>query len=239
MNKPEHENARVLVVEDEPQMAEGLRFNFELEGYEVRIAPDGESGLAEARAWAPGVVILDLMLPGLGGLEVLRILRKEGVWTPVVILTAKNQEADVVAGLEAGADDYVPKPFSLAELLARVRAVVRRSNQTLGLEQDVIALGSTAEVDFRKYEVRRGGKAYPLSRFEAEILRYLISRQGEVVSREEFLRDVWGYSILPTTRTVDNHVARIRKKVEESPDQPVWIQTVHGIGYRMSELGKP
>ena len=224
-------SGRIALIEDEPQMAEGIKYNLEIEGYEVQVAPDGETGMELVLSWDPDLVLLDLMLPGKSGLEVLRELRRKNVWTPILVLTALNREGDIVAGLETGADDYVCKPFSLAELLARVRAVIRRSRQMKAGEKDVVVLGGRTEVDFLRYEIRRGGKRYHLSRFEAEILRYLLSRRGEVVSREDLLRDVWGYKILPQTRTVDNHIARIRKKLEERPETPRWIQTVHAIGY--------
>ncbi len=225
---------KIALIEDEPQMAEGIRYNLELEGYLVRTAPDGEAGLDLVLSWDPDLVLLDLMLPKMPGLDVLRELRKKNVWTPILILTALNREGDIVAGLETGADDYVCKPFSLAELLARVRAVIRRSRHPKVGEKDVVNLGGKTEVDFLRYEIRRGGERFPLSRFEAEILRYLLARRGEVVSREDLLRDVWGYKILPQTRTVDNHIARIRKKLEEKPEDPYWIQTVHAIGYRFT-----
>ncbi len=228
------ESAKIALIEDEPQMAEGIKYNLELEGYMVRTAADGEEGLELVLDWEPDLVLLDLMLPKMSGLEVLRELRKKNVWTPILVLTALNREGDIVAGLETGADDYVCKPFSLAELLARVRAVIRRSRHAKAGEQDLVVLGGKTEVDFLRYEIRRQGKRFPLSRFEAEILRYLLSRRGEVVSREDLLRDVWGYKILPQTRTVDNHIARIRKKLEDKPEDPYWIQTVHAIGYRFT-----
>jgi len=228
---------KIALVEDEPQMAEGIKHNLELEGYQVQIAQDGEAGLELVLSWDPDLVLLDLMLPKKSGLEVLRELRKKNIWTPILILTALNREGDIVAGLETGADDYVCKPFSLAELLARVRAIIRRSRHPKPGDQDLVVLGGRTEVDFLRYEIRREGSRFPLSRFEAEILRYLLSRRGEVVSREDLLRDVWGYKILPQTRTVDNHIARIRKKLEKRPEDPYWIQTVHAIGYRLTPEG--
>ena len=226
------DTGKIVVIEDEPEMAEGLKYNLELEGFEVKCAETGETGISLVKTWEPDLIILDLMLPGIGGLEVLNTLRQEGVWTPIIILTALNQEEDIVKGLEAGADDYVCKPFGLAELLARVKAVMRRSSKILIQGEEEITLGDGTKINFLKYEIKRKDEVYPLSRFEAEILKYLVSRKGEVVSREDLLKDVWGYKIMPQTRTVDNHIARIRKKLEEKPEEPKWILTVHGIGYR-------
>ena len=221
----------ILVVEDQKDMADGLKYNLELEGFEVELAEDGETGLAKATDGAPSLVLLDLMLPKMSGLDVLRRLRQEGNPTPVIILTAKGQEKDKVDGLELGADDYVVKPFGLEELLARIRAVLRRTRSDEAPPADVVKVKDVV-LDFRRYVVTRAGKEHPLSRFEAEILKLLIARRGEVVTRKDLLEKVWGYKFLPTTRTVDNHIARLRKKVEHEPDEPDLIQTVHGIGYK-------
>jgi len=230
----------ITIIEDEPEMAEGIRLNLEHEGFRTAVAEEGEKGLELIRSDRPALVLLDLMLPGMGGLEVLQRIREGGDWTPVLILTAKDQESDIVAGLEAGADDYVCKPFRLAELIARIQALLRRSMREpgeAGEEARLVRLEEGTEIDFREYLVRRGGREFPLSRFEAEILDYLLERQGRVVSRKDLLQDVWGYSILPQTRTVDNHIARIRKKIEEDSNNPRWIVTVHGIGYRFNPAG--
>jgi two-component system, OmpR family, alkaline phosphatase synthesis response regulator PhoP len=227
----------IAIIEDEPEMAEGIRLNLEHEGFRTSVVGDGEKGLELIRSTEPSLVLLDLMLPGMDGLEVLRHVRGDRNLVPVLILTAKNQETDIVAGLEAGADDYVCKPFRLAELIARIQALVRRSllNPSVAERQEkVVRLDETTVIDFQEYNIRRGEQVFPLSRFEAEILQYLIERRGSVVSRKDLLQDVWGYSILPQTRTVDNHMARIRKKVERDSNAPDWIVTVHGIGYRFN-----
>ena len=221
----------ILVVEDQKDMAEGIKYNLELEGYEVELAHDGETGLAKASDGAPSLVLLDLMLPRMSGLDVLRRLRQEGNPTPVIILTAKGQQKDKVQGLELGADDYVVKPFGVEELLARIRAVLRRTRADEAPPADVVKVRDIV-LDFRRYVVVRDGAEHALSRFESEILKLLIARRGEVVTRKDLLEKVWGYKFLPTTRTVDNHIARLRKKVEHEPDQPELIQTVHGIGYK-------
>jgi two-component system alkaline phosphatase synthesis response regulator PhoP len=221
----------ILIIEDEKDMAEGLRYNLELEGFVVQIANDGKTGLARAREGKAALILLDLMLPGLPGLEVLRQLREAGMRTPVIVLTAKGQDHEKVAGLELGGDDYVTKPFRLAELLARIRAVLRRSKPDEAPAADVFEFKSM-KVDFRRYVVERDHEEHALSKFEAEILRLLIARRGEVVTRRDLLAKVWGYTNFPTTRTVDNHIARLRKKVEESADHPRYILTAHGIGYR-------
>jgi DNA-binding response OmpR family regulator len=222
----------ILVIEDEPDLREGLRHNLELEGYEVATAATGPEGLSKAAGGRHALVILDLMLPELSGLEVLKRLREGGMRTPVIILSAKGQDHDKVSGLELGADDYVTKPFGLAELMARVRAVLRRAKPDEEEKLADVMEFPNLRVDFRRYTVTRDGEEHQLSRYEAEILRMLIHRRGEVVTRNELLSKVWGYVHLPTTRTVDNHIARLRKKVETSPDDPVHVITVHGIGYR-------
>jgi two-component system alkaline phosphatase synthesis response regulator PhoP len=221
----------ILIIEDETDMAEGLRYNLELEGFVVQVAGDGRAGLARARTGEAALILLDLMLPGLPGLQVLRQIREAGMRTPVIVLTARGQDHEKVTGLELGGDDYVTKPFRLAELLARIRAVLRRSKPDEAPAADVFTFKSM-QVDFRRYVVQRDGEEHALSKFEAEILRLLIARRGEVVTRRDLLAKVWGYKNFPTTRTVDNHIARLRKKVEDSADEPKYIITLHGIGYR-------
>ena len=221
---------RILVIEDEPDLREGLRHNLELDGFEVDTAGDGEEGLAKALDASPSLILLDLMLPKKPGLEVLRAIRGASQQTPVIILSAKGQEHDKVTGLELGADDYLTKPFALAELSARIRAVLRRVQRSADAT-DVYEFDGLS-VDFKRFVVSRGGDEHQLSRYEAEILRMLISRRGEVVSRKDLLTEVWGYVHLPTTRTVDNHIARLRKKIETNPEQPQYVVTVHGLGYR-------
>ncbi|MAE75858.1 MAG: DNA-binding response regulator [Planctomycetes bacterium] len=222
---------RVLVVDDEKELVEGLKYNLEVEGYVVECAYDGEQALAAVRRDPPSLLLLDVMMPGINGLKVLEILREEGDRTPIILLTAKSQPEDKVTGLEIGADDYVTKPFGLPELMARIRAVLRRVHPDVEPVAEVFRFEGLT-VDFRRYVIEREGKEWPLSRFESDILRYLIAHRDEVVTRHDLLTKVWGYVNLPTTRTVDNHIARLRKKVEDSPDEPEHILTVHGIGYR-------
>jgi len=229
---------RILLIEDEPDLREGLRHNLELEGFVVDATGDGKHGLRKALQDAPTLILLDLMLPGLSGIEVLRQLRKSGHGTPVIIVSAKGQDRDKVSGLELGADDYITKPFALSELMARVRAVLRRTQaravtgNNIGGEAAPVLRFPDLIVDFKRFTVTRDGEEIQLSRYEAEILRMLIARRGEVVSRQDLLREVWGYVHLPTTRTVDNHIARLRKKLERDVDAPVHVVTVHGLGYR-------
>ncbi len=221
----------ILVIEDEPDLRAGLKHNLELENYVVDTAATGTEGLAKAKSMEPSLILLDLMLPELSGLEVLRQLRVEGNVTPVIILSAKGQDHEKVEGLELGADDYVSKPFGLEELTARIRAVLRRGKPTESDPQTVYEFKNLT-VDFRRFTVTRNGDEFQLSRYEAEILRMLIGKRGQVVTRKDLLTKVWGYVHLPTTRTVDNHIARLRKKVEDDVENPIHVQTVHGLGYR-------
>ncbi len=221
----------ILVIEDEPDLREGLRHNLELDGFRVETAAGGLDGLRKATDDRPDLILLDLMLPDLPGLQVLKQLRATGQATPVIIVSAKGQDQEKVAGLDLGADDYLAKPFALGELGARIRAVLRRADA-----RAVSAAGvhdfDDLTVDFKRYTVTRDGEDFQLSRYEAEILRMLIAHRGEVVTREDLLRRVWGYVHLPTTRTVDNHIARLRKKLERDVEHPQHVITVHGIGYR-------
>ena len=217
---------RILVIEDEPQMLLGLRDNLELEGYEVQTAADGEEGLAKAGAFAPDLVILDVMLPRKNGFDVCRELRARSNTTPVVMLTARSAETDKVLGLELGADDYVTKPFSITELLARVRAVLRRGRRR----------SKPAPIGAHRRH-RDGLQAAPgaprqarieFTAREFELLRYFVQHTGQVVTREQILNEVWGYEEFPTTRTIDNFVAKLRQKIERSPHAPEHILTIHG-----------
>jgi DNA-binding response OmpR family regulator len=227
---------RILIIEDERDLREGLRHNLELDGYAVDDAATGTDGLDRALRGEHALIILDLMLPGMPGLEVLRALREAGRTTPVIILSAKDRDHDKVAGLELGADDYVTKPFGLAELNARIRAVLRRTGSDDESGREVYEFPGL-RIDFRRFTVSRDGQEHQLSRYEAEILRMLVARQGEVVTRSDLLTKVWGYVHLPTTRTVDNHIARLRKKVEKQAETPLHVLTVHGIGYKF--VGAP
>lgn len=227
----------ILVIEDEPNLREGLRHNLELDGYEVDTAATGTEGLSKAMQNGHTLILLDLMLPELDGIEILRQLRGSGSSTPVIIISAKGMDHEKVTGLELGADDYVTKPFGLAELSARIRAVLRRTSEGASstAKKDVFQFPDLI-VDFKRFSVTRADTEHQLSRYEAEILRMLIDHQGEVVTRGDLLSKVWGYVHLPTTRTVDNHIARLRKKVEQSPDEPRHVVTVHGIGYRFESV---
>jgi two-component system alkaline phosphatase synthesis response regulator PhoP len=221
---------RILVIEDEPQMLLGLRDNLELEGYEVQTAADGEEGLAKAASFSPDLVILDIMLPRKNGFDVCRELRARANATPVVMLTARSAETDKVLGLELGADDYVTKPFSITELLARVRAVLRRAGAQKPAG-DVVQIGDI-EVDFKLHQARRGKSRVDFTAREFELLRYFVQHTGQVVTREQILNEVWGYEEFPTTRTIDNFVAKLRQKIERSAHAPEHILTIHGSGYK-------
>jgi two-component system alkaline phosphatase synthesis response regulator PhoP len=221
---------KILIVEDEPDMVLGLRDNFEFEGYVVVTASDGAAGLEKARTEKPDLLILDIMMPKLSGLEVCKTLRGEGFEKPIIMLTARGQEIDKVVGLELGADDYVTKPFSIRELLARVRAILRRSD---GSKRRLARYRfSDVELDFEVYRATKGGTALEMSPREFELLRYLIERKGDTVSRDQLLEDVWGYESYPSTRTVDTHIAKLRAKIGDSGSEPRYILTMHGSGYK-------
>jgi DNA-binding response OmpR family regulator len=222
--------SRVLVIEDDAAILRGLADNLSHEGYEVLSANNGETGYGLQRSERPDLIILDLMLPRMSGLELCRKLRAEGVQTPILMLTARSEESDRVIGLDLGADDYVTKPFSLRELMARVRALLRRT-QSGGDLPDELKFGDV-EVDFRRYVARRHGKPVGMTRKEFATLRLLVARAGQVVTREELLNEVWGYEAYPVSRTVDNHIAALRAKLESDPARPVHIRTVHGVGYK-------
>jgi DNA-binding response OmpR family regulator len=220
----------ILVVEDDPAMTVALRDGFEFEKYAVDMATDGEEGLRLALRGHYDVIILDVMLPKRSGLDVCRDLREKGNNTPVIMLTARGQEIDKVVGLELGADDYVTKPFSIRELLARVRAILRRSE---GKKKRLSRYQfSDVELDFEAYRAKKAGEPLELSPREFELLRYLIERKGETVSRDRLLEDVWGYESYPSTRTVDTHIAKLRAKIGDSGSEPRWILTIHGVGYK-------
>ena len=225
----EQKRAKILVVEDEPNMVVGLRDNFEFEGYEVITARDGVEGLQLALEESPDLVVLDVMMPRMSGLEVCKQLRAQRASIPIIMLTARGQEVDKVVGLELGADDYVTKPFSIRELLARVKAVLRRTS-VLPKELDQHTFGDV-EVDLRRCRVLKSGKALDVSSKEFELLKYFICHAGETLSRHQLLEDVWGYEHYPTTRTVDTHLVRLRQKLEPNPEQPQYFLTVHGTGY--------
>ena len=223
--------SKILIVEDEPDMVIGLRDNFEFEGYEVATAQGRRRAGSSRRARAkPDLLVLDVMLPKLSGLEVCKTLRGEGYEGPIIMLTARGQEIDKVVGLELGADDYVTKPFSIRELLARVKAVLRRTDG----KAKRLARYSFADVDldFEAYKATKEGELLELTPREFELLRYLIERKGETVTRDQLLEDVWGYESYPSTRTVDTHIAKLRAKIGDSGSEPRYILTIHGMGYK-------
>jgi DNA-binding response OmpR family regulator len=228
--KPTESAAKILIVEDEPNMVAGLRDNFEFEGYQVITARDGIEGLQRALDESPDLVVLDVMMPRMSGLEVCKQLRAKRASLPIIMLTARGQEVDKVVGLELGADDYVTKPFSIRELLARVKAILRRA--AAGPKNPEQHSFADVEVDLRRCRVVKSGKLLDVSSKEFELLKYFISHSGETLSRDRLLEDVWGYDNFPTTRTVDTHLVRLRQKLEPDPEQPQYFLTVHGTGYR-------
>jgi DNA-binding response OmpR family regulator len=221
---------RILVVEDDPAIVRGLRHALEYERYEVLTARTGEEGLQLLRERHFDLVVLDVMLPALSGFEVCRRARREGVRTPILMLTARAEDVDQVMGLDLGADDYVTKPFSVPGLLARVRALLRRSVPSEHLPER--AEFDDVVIDFEAFEATRRGTAVQLAPKEFAVLRYLIANEGKVVRRDELLERVWGMDQMPTTRTVDNHVALLRSKLEQNPAEPQRLLTVHGVGYK-------
>jgi DNA-binding response OmpR family regulator len=225
---------RILVVDDEPEIVRGLTDNLRFEGYETAAATDGTAALDQAARVAPDLILLDVMMPRISGWDVCRELRRRGIDVPIIMLTARGEEADRVRGLELGADDYIAKPFALRELLARVRAVLRRPGPRQKAAE--YAFGPV-RVRPRGRQVFRAGEELPLTRKEFDLLVYLLEHRGEVVTRERLLDEVWGYERFPTTRTVDTHILRLRRKFEEDPDRPAWILTVHGQGYRFASAG--
>ncbi len=226
---------RILIVEDNPDLAYGLRTGLEIEGYEVQLAEDGESGLDRARSWNPDLVMLDLMLPGMDGYRVLRTLREGGSDVPVLILTARGEEADKVLGFRLGADDYVTKPCGVLELLARVGALLRRSRITehRNAAGEALERFGSVEINPASRTVTKEGTAVALSPKEFDLLLALVRRRGAVASRVELLREVWGHRVEVMTRTVDIHIAELRRKLEDDPSQPRHILTVWKAGYRL------
>jgi two-component system alkaline phosphatase synthesis response regulator PhoP len=220
---------RILIVEDDPAMSVALRDGFEFEGHTVEMAADGDEGLRAATRGDHELIILDVMLPKLSGLDVCKQLRANGQSTPVIMLTARGQEIDKIVGLKLGADDYVTKPFSFLELTARVEAVLRRVARKSVAEE--IAFGNV-RLDFRTYQATRSEQPLDLTPREFRILRYFIDHSNEVVSREALLNHVWGYDSSAFTRTVDTHMARLRQKIEATPGEPRHLITVHRVGYK-------
>jgi DNA-binding response OmpR family regulator len=223
---------KVLVVEDDPGILRTVADNLRFEQYEVVTATDGETADALQQSEHPDVIVLDLMLPRMSGLELCRHLRARDVQVPILMLTARSEEADRVRGLDIGGDDYLTKPFSMPELMARIRALLRRSSPASGLPATLTFGG--VDIDFRRYEARREGRPVEMTRKEFALLRFLASREDTVVTRDELLNKVWGVESYPLTRTVDNHISSLRAKLEGDPARPVHIQTVHGVGYKFA-----
>jgi DNA-binding response OmpR family regulator len=228
---PEKEKKKILVIEDEPDIVRGLRDALEFEGFEVQAQGTGAEGLAAAMEWIPDCVLLDLMLPDDNGYRVCETLRSRDPVVPIIILTAKAQEADKVRGLEAGADDYVTKPFSVAELIARINAIFRRQVR-LTAHDETFDVGGWA-INARKHTMSRGRSTKRLTFYELEVLKLLRERADEAVSRDELLEKIWGVQTSPTNRTVDNFVVKLRRKLEEDQKNPRHILTVYGYGYKL------
>jgi len=222
---------KILIVEDEPNMRMGIKDNLEFEGYQVDVADNGGDGLDKIRTNQYNLVLLDVMLPQMSGFDVCKTVRQEGNKVPIILLTAKGEEIDKILGLELGADDYVTKPFSLRELLARIKAVLRRGAD-INADHSEVKIGKL-KVDFTGYKASENKNPVQLSHKEFELLHYLWSKKNNTVSRDELLSNIWGYDENPTTRTVDNFIMKLRQKMEADPNHPQIILTVHGIGYKL------
>jgi len=220
----------ILVVEDEPQLALGLKDALEFEGFRVLTCGTGREGVQQAKSEHPHAVLLDLMLPDINGYQVCEEIRRSDAFVPILMLTAKSQEADKIRGLDAGADDYVTKPFSVGELVARIRAIFRRTQRAT--EVQTFNVGDVS-VNLSAHTLQRGSKVESLSFYEVELLRLLNERVGQPVSRDEILNKIWGLEATPTNRTIDNFIVKLRRKVERSPDKPEHILTVYGFGYKL------
>ncbi len=221
---------RVLAVEDEPDMRRGLQDNLEFEGYDTVVTANGLEGLRLAQKEPFDLIILDLMLPGMDGIEVCKRLKEDGCKTPIIMLTARGAEEDKIEGFEAGADDYITKPFSLKELLMRVKAVLRRTQTQPDPVHEYSFYG--VYLNFDEYQATKNGEDLDLSPREFEIMRLFVQHENETVTREQFLEKVWGYTTIPNTRTVDNHMAKLRQKIEDDPENPRHIITLHRFGYK-------
>lgn len=223
--------AKILIIEDEKTLVKGIKLNLLDEGYEVDWAEDGISGLEKALSTQPDLILLDIMLPHMNGLDVCRNLRDKNITTPIIMLTAKGEEIDKVMGLELGADDYITKPFSIRELIARIKAHLRREQRKDIKSPTTYKFGDVI-IDFSHFRIKRKNKETDLTSLEADLLKYLIAHKDEVVTRENLLEKIWGYEKFPTTRTIDNHILKLRKKIEENPANPKHILSVYGEGYR-------
>lgn len=220
---------KIALVDDDESVRTSLCLNLQYEGYQVLMAPDGEIGKELITKEQPDLIVMDVMMPRKDGLQLCRELRESGNSTPIILLTARSQEVDKVLGLELGADDYLAKPFGVRELVARIKALLRRLNKTVNIDQ--VEFG-TIQVDFNAYHTMKNGVPLELSAREYRLLKYLVAKSGDVATRDELLDEVWGYDSYPTTRTVDNHIARLRQKIEDNADAPKHILTVHGVGYK-------
>ncbi len=221
----------ILVVEDEPQLALGLKDALEFEGFQVVTCSTGREGVTLAKSERPHAVLLDLMLPDINGYQVCQEIRRSDPVVPILMLTAKSQEADKIRGLDAGADDYVTKPFSVGELVARIRAIFRRTQR--GSEQQSFTIGES-QVNLSAHTLQRGSAVESLSFYEVELLRLLHERAGQPVSRDEILNKIWGLEATPSNRTIDNFIVKLRRKLERHPDRPEHILTVYGFGYKLA-----
>jgi len=222
---------KILIIEDEEDLVKGLKINLMDEGYVVDYAVNGNEGLRKALEEKPDLILLDIMLPGMNGLEICKQLRQNKVVLPIIMLTAKGEEIDKVIGLEIGADDYISKPFSIRELLARVKAHLRREHRSEDALPGAVQLESM-KIDFGHFKIIRKDEEINLTALEVDVLRYLMGQDGKVVSRDDLLDKIWGYEKFPTTRTIDNHILKLRKKLEIDPNHPRHILTVYGGGYR-------
>ncbi|HKQ72017.1 MAG TPA: response regulator transcription factor, partial [Polyangiaceae bacterium] len=222
----------ILIIEDEPHIVLGLKDALEFEGFRVASASKGRDGVALAKHEKPDAVLLDLMLPDVNGYKVCEDLRRWNPFVPIIMLTARSQEIDKIRGLDAGADDYVTKPFSIGELIARIRAIFRRTSRTPGQSPEVIEVGE-ATVNLTGQTIKRGDKEEQISFYEVELMRFLHERVGQPVSREDILTKIWGLEASSTNRTVDNFIVKLRRKIERSPDKPQHILTVYGFGYKL------
>jgi len=223
--------SRIIIIEDDRAILRGLKDNLEYESYEVLTSADGEQGYRLIREQSPDLIVLDLMIPKMDGYELCRKVRSEGITVPILMLTARGQEMDRVHGLDIGADDYVTKPFSLPELLARIRALLRRAQPPTELPKNLSF--DDVFVDFTCFDASKGKQKLKLSRKEFGVLCLLAARPGQVVTRNDMLDEVWGHESFPTTRTVDNHIASLRSKLEDDPSNPRRLITVHGVGYKL------
>ena len=222
---------KILIIEDEKDMVMGLKFNLEARSYSVIESYDGEDGCRKAISEKPDLILLDIMLPKKNGYEVCRELKNKLPDIPIIMLTAKSQEEDIVAGLDLGADDYITKPFSVLELIARIKASLRRIKHNNSIPE--IFKAGNLEINFKMYTAKKKNKPVILSTREFEILKYFVEKKDDIVTREELLNHVWGYDSFPNTRTIDTHIANLRRKIEDSPDEPKIVITIYGLGYKL------